>query len=164
MNYDKNQPADHNIQYHKCTGKMKMQTADDNCHFWASSNAFYIYAVLLLSVVLRQCWVLHGVSLVLLLKFWKIGSKWVNYVRADPQYGLFVRFCQGYFRVVMNEYRDLLTGKYGKIRMAMAHLALRYAVYEARAYMMSHGANVKKLIRKQFVHDLKRYIRRSPHG
>ena len=160
------QPANDNasIQYHKCTGNIKIERASGKYHFWTSSIAFYIYAIVLLAVVIRQCWVLHGISLVLLLQFWKIGGKWVNFVRTDPQYDLFVKFCKGYFRVVMNEYRDLMTGKYGKIKMALAHVALRYAIYESRAYIVSHGGNVQKLIRKQFMDDLKRYMRRSPDG
>lgn len=127
--------------------------------FWTSSNAYYIYAILILSVLLRQCWMLHGVSLILLLQTWKVGAKWVNYVRTDPQYASFVKFCQGYLRVVMNEYRDLLTGKYGRLRMVLAQVALRYAVYETRAYMISQGGNVKHLIRQQLLDDLKKYMR-----
>ncbi len=63
----------------------------------------------------------------------------------------------------MKEYRDLLSGKYGRMKMALAQLALRYAVYESRAYMISHGAKARRIVRQQFVDDLRKYIRRSPN-
>ena len=151
-----------NLQYRKCTGNMKLQAAGNNCLFWTSPNAFYIFVVLLLSVVLRQCLVLHGISMLLLLQIWKISGKWLNFVRTDQQYDLFVKFCTGYFHVVMNEYRDLITGKYGRMKMALAQVALRYAVYESRAYIISHGAHARKVIRQQFMRDLRNYIRHSP--
>jgi hypothetical protein len=149
--------------HYKWTGNVRMQTAGNNYQFWSSSNAFYIYATVLISALLRQGRILHGVSFLLLLQLGKIGSKWIQYVRTDPQYDLFVKFCRGYFRVVMQEYRDLLSGKYGRMKMALAQLALRFAVYESRAYIRSHGVQARKIIRHQFVGDLRNFIRRPPN-
>jgi hypothetical protein len=48
--------------------------------FWTSQTAIIVYGIVVLSILMQQWWILHGVSLVLTRKVIMVASKWISFI------------------------------------------------------------------------------------
>jgi hypothetical protein len=82
-----------------------------NADFWMCRTALYMYAVVLLSLLLQRFWVMHGISLLLLGKMFEVVVKWVVYTLDDDELRFANKYIRGWFRLFLRESEKILTGE-----------------------------------------------------
>jgi hypothetical protein len=123
-----------------------------NDDFWTSRLALFVYAVVFVSLLTRRSWIMHGVSLLAILKILKVLVKWADYTLEDGELRYACTYIRGWIGIFLNEGEKILSGEdawkfavtYSVVTTAPTGAAyLRYVIrYKTRA------------LRKEFLSEL----------
>lgn len=82
-----------------------------NDDFWMCRTALYMYAVVLLSLLTRRIWIMHGISLLVLIKILGVVLTWADYILDDDELRFASKYVRGWIGLFLREGEKVLSGE-----------------------------------------------------
>jgi len=119
--------------------------------FWIHPTAFWVYALLILSIVTRRPWILHGISLLLVDQMLQVVIKWLLFALDDRELQLAGKYVRGWLRLILEESEKTLTSK-SAVQYVMAFSLLKSAPTGV-SYFKFVVRYKMKLVRTEFLRE-----------